>query len=583
MNLVYKRLALNFLHRLRVEADKLTDNRSTRPTATDKHSEWRSYIGLWDDAAKTWEDLCWRAKYPDVTGNAFLVLGSYSSDLKPEKESIFKALSDQIKGLVPAEWITSDKDRVIIEAPVNTNQAEDQLHQSIAEIQNKFISLLPIFVRLLDGKIAKVKSLIPVQAELDFVPNWDENTNQVLIVAGNWAYPIAQKYGIYECQNNRSFRSSKYIAFYDDGKIQELFEIVGRPYDNATSSNTPEILKMSLDIPNYNGNSLRRCFKLKSLGKIGPVVNDSKSKSGKNVPFTYGQPRYTTVDLIRKAKLTSELIHGLRPELISDVFVNDKIKKAPKIDILWVIDNSGSMSSYQELLGKNFNSFINYFVSKPISEIPDFNMAITTTDTGENGRLRGDDVLNKDWVMDKELKELVLSFFPTYVRVGTSGSATEQGLKCSVLALEKNPAFFRADAPVIINIVTDEEDDDKVPVRQYLDRLNALKSGQRVIINLIGLSGFSRYQEAVNNTRGKYLDIKSDFSNILESISGQMIEMARAFPLSQLPKDSKQLKIIVNGNESTDYTYDPGNNSLKVGKSIPENASFEVQYEIETD
>ena len=100
MNLVYKRLALNFLHRLRVEADKLTDNRSTRPTGSDKHSEWRSYIGLWDDAAKTWEDLCWRAKYPDVTGNASLVLGSYSSDLRSEKESIFKALSGRIKSFV---------------------------------------------------------------------------------------------------------------------------------------------------------------------------------------------------------------------------------------------------------------------------------------------------------------------------------------------------------------------------------------------------------------------------------------------------------------------------------------------------
>lgn len=583
MNLIYKKLALNFLHRLRLEADKITDNKTTRPTAAEKQGEWRSYIGIWDDATKTWEDMCWRARYPDEKGMATLVLGSYSSDVKPEKEAVFKAIYQRIKGLVPEEWITLSQDKLLLQAPLDTSLEESILSSHINEIQNKFISLLPIFVQELHGKIAKVKSLISVQPQLDFVANWDENTDQVLIVAGNWAYPIAKKYSVYECQNHRSFRSSKYLAFYDDGKIQELFEIVGKPYDNATSSNTPEILKMSLDMPNYNGGSPRRCFKLKSLGTIGPIVNDSKSKSGKNVPFTYGQARYTSLDLIRKAKFTSELVHGLRPELITDVFVNDRIKKAPKVDILWVIDNSGSMASYQSMLGKNFNSFINHFVSKPIAEIPDFNMAITTTDVADKGRLKGDDVLNKDWVMDGDLKDLVLTFFPDYVKVGTSGSATEKGLKCSVLALENNASFFRNDAPLIINIVTDEEDDDSVPVRDYLNQMNMLKSGQRVIINVIGLPGFKRYQEAVQATHGKYLDIKSDFSKILENISIQMVEMARAFPLSQSPKDSKTVKINVNGVDSTDFTYDSTNNSIKLGKSIPEGVTIEVQYEIDSD
>lgn len=47
-----------------------------------------------------------------------------------------------------------------------------------------------------------------------------------------------------------------------------------------------------------------------------------------------------------------------------------------KIDILWVIDNSGSMETSQQNLVSNFDAFIQNFVQKSY----DFRMAVTTTD-----------------------------------------------------------------------------------------------------------------------------------------------------------------------------------------------------------
>ncbi|MFN6038018.1 MAG: hypothetical protein ACK452_06085, partial [Bacteroidota bacterium] len=41
-------------------------------------------------------------------------------------------------------------------------------------------------------KIANVKSLLPIEEKLDYVVGWDENTNRVLVVAGNWGYQIAK-------------------------------------------------------------------------------------------------------------------------------------------------------------------------------------------------------------------------------------------------------------------------------------------------------------------------------------------------------------------------------------------------------
>src|SRR5690606_26393323 len=46
-----------------------------------------------------------------------------------------------------------------------------------------------------------------------------------------------------------------------------------------------------------------------------------------------------------------------------------------KIDILWVIDTSGSMQEEQDQLAANFGSFISGFVSKNY----DFRIAVTTT------------------------------------------------------------------------------------------------------------------------------------------------------------------------------------------------------------
>jgi hypothetical protein len=341
---------------------------------------------------------------------------------------------------------------------------------------------------------------------------------------------------------------------------------------------------MAIELPNYNGNILRRCFKIKKIENIGPIINDTIGKSGKKVPFTYGQTRYTTVDLIQKAKVTSELIHGLNANYIVDTFVNDKKTISPKIDIMWVIDNSGSMSSYQNELGSKFKSFIDSFINKPILQIPDFRIAVTTTDESDNGKFFLGSLnygLSKDNAIDPDLKDDFLRKFNRVVRVGTSGSAIEKGLKCSYLSVKNNPNFFRLDSPLVINIVTDEEDDDITDVNYYIEQLNLLKSGQRVIINLIGLPGFKRYGMAVNKTNGIYLDIKSDFSKILESISLQMVEVTEAFALKQTPANSQTIKCSYNGAETKDFEFNEASNTVKVGKSIPDGVTVEIEYEIE--
>ena len=116
-------------------------------------------------------------------------------------------------------------------------------------------------------------------------------------------------------------------------------------------------------------------------------------------------------------------------------------------------------------------------------------------------------------------------------------------------------------------------------VDEYLQKLRSLKSGQRLIINVIAKTGFLRYEYAVNQTKGIYLNIQDDFSKVLKGISTQMMEVAHSYPLSQTPVDPSKIIVRVDGATIKDYAYDANKNLLKPGASIPDGANVEVEYE----
>jgi uncharacterized protein involved in tellurium resistance len=150
------------------------------------------------------------------------------------------------------------------------------------------------------------------------------NTNDaVMVLAGGVeAEELALQYKAYICQNRRSFRDVQYISFIKDGVIRHLFKIVEGPLHDRTASNS-DVMKLlqAKGHPSFtNGkeNEKRTIYKLEHVSEVGPIQNDSVGKNGQPVPFTYGQPRYTTLERIQKAKLTSELISGIKEEVVLD-------------------------------------------------------------------------------------------------------------------------------------------------------------------------------------------------------------------------------------------------------------------------
>ncbi|MGV0752386.1 hypothetical protein [Empedobacter brevis] len=131
---------------------------------------------------------------------------------------------------------------------------------------------------------------------------------RVQIAAGSYGEPIALKYNFYACQNHRTSRDSKYLAFYNNRGIHSLFEIVEGPINDYILSSNIELNEyLKIYEPNYSEKDKRQYYKLKLISDSLNIKHNGKNKKGKRTAYTMGVFRYTTIEKINSAKTTDDL------------------------------------------------------------------------------------------------------------------------------------------------------------------------------------------------------------------------------------------------------------------------------------
>jgi len=275
----------------------------------------------------------------------------------------------------------------------------------------------------------------------------------------------------------------------------------------------------------------------------------------------------------------------------SEVFTQDSTRDGD-VDILWVIDDSGSMADNQENLAKNFNSFIDQFLAKKI----DFKMAITTTDgtSTRNGRMVGDSgMLTHASAIGN--RTAFTNNFTKWVKVGTSGSGIEQGLKCASSFMDRYASsFLRQDAFLAVVFVSDEEDQSDKKVAEYLAKLQAVKKNAgmvkaysivttKVPANAQWESVGNRYMSVTKSTGGTVADINGDFASALQNMGGSIVNLMDRFALAQSPYQDKIQVFVNNVEKMNGFTFDVATHSLKFNAdSVPaEGAKIEVRYKVQ--
>ncbi len=268
-------------------------------------------------------------------------------------------------------------------------------------------------------------------------------------------------------------------------------------------------------------------------------------------------------------------------------------EETKKLDIMWVIDNSGSMADEQAALGSNFDSFITQFINKNV----DFKMGITTTDTSSDSK-KGKIVTGSDTKLTSAKAAAnpnqFMADFNTLVKVGIGGSGNEKGLEATEGFMARYATgatpFIRPDAYLAVVILSDEEDQSPKAVAAYTEYLKSFKANAGLVkvytivntndVNTGGNTiGHARYELASNQTAGKMSNIMDRFDDVLLEMGESIVNLLDSFALAGSPVDGT-LKVYVNGVETSAYSYDSASHSIKfnAGNLPPVGAQVTVKY-----
>ncbi|MGZ3458604.1 MAG: choice-of-anchor D domain-containing protein, partial [Archangium sp.] len=307
--------------------------------------------------------------------------------------------------------------------------------------------------------------------------------------------------------------------------------------------------------------------------------------------FDLGTGSPYTVGLVGKGVLKNDQ---------TDQFVQ---QSQAKVDVLFVVDNSGSMMDEQQNLGSNFNAFLTHAESSGV----DYHIGVTTTGIetssggwavcpggaqgGEAGRL---------FPVDGSSPRIITPATPSADAVFAHNTNVgvchwdEQGLEAMYRALsdplvysvddprtpqpmDGNAGFLREDAKLAVIVLSDEDDSSPQPESFYETFLLGLKGGDHSKVNfsaIVGPADLSQCPRA-SSSGNRYIQLAQDTSGVVENIctpdwatslqriSESAFGLNRAFPLSQTPSDASHIVVKVDGVEVTSgWTYDPATNAV---------------------
>jgi hypothetical protein len=139
---------------------------------------------------------------------------------------------------------------------------------------------------------------------------------------------------------------------------------------------------------------------------------------------------------------------------------------ASRVDVLWVIDNSGSMGKYQKEVIRNTQVFMENFVQIPQLQ---WKMGLLSTDKDNPpylGFATGDE-------FDYSSRDPVGRFQAAVGRLGTSGDPTERTLLPIIQTLTANHSFLSPGASLALIFVTDAKEQSSIPSKDFLDFLTS--------------------------------------------------------------------------------------------------------------
>jgi hypothetical protein len=283
---------------------------------------------------------------------------------------------------------------------------------------------------------------------------------------------------------------------------------------------------------------------------------------------------------------------------------------SPKVDILFVIDNSGSMGEVQGGLRANAYKFANALSQVAIL---DYHVGVISTDMVklmESGRLQGIPTYVERTTPN------VVDVLSNKMVLGTDGSAVEMMFSPVMEALSPyleaghNKGFYRQDAYLAVIMITDAADQSKVSSQDLLDFLVQKKGDARKVLSYGVIRKLAEErscdgQESLDTKLEVFLASVVNGShnqeNVLSLCSENYGEKLAEFARDIVTRSAGSVKLTAIPNANTirvaygtqeipndlkaGWTFRASSNTLQFGKDIvwseqPEGTTLSIDYEI---
>ena len=206
-------------------------------------------------------------------------------------------------------------------------------------------------------------------------------------------------------------------------------------------------------------------------------------------------------------------VHPEPPKFKAQVKVKELIG-TNQLDILWVIDNSGSMSSHQQNVIANMDRFITSLTAKSSLDWRSALISTSIADDPYAGMKKGTELVYSDPDVARKFKAAVAN-------LGTSGDATEQTFDPVVKALTNYPQFLRPTAALAIILISDAPEQSKMDVVSFIQFLQRAKGN----LTSIYFYGFLNPSDWCPSTDSDFAWAGNPFEKLNKQLKGQIYKL----------------------------------------------------------
>ncbi len=242
----------------------------------------------------------------------------------------------------------------------------------------------------------------------------------------------------------------------------------------------------------------------------------------------------------------TEFLHHLQdipPQFFDTVHKLKELQGENRVDILWVVDNSGSMGSYQNELIKNADVFITDFVSK---NSIDWKMGLISSDKSQEPFLG----FTPSTLFTHTSPSPVKTFQKAVAALGTMGDSYEHFFEPVKKHLTAYPKFLRDRATLALIFLTDApEQSQNISATQFLNFIKSKKGSLDKVVSygVFAAQDFgcvytdenwsykgSKYEAVIKATKGKYFKLcGTDFGKNLADLGKDLVDKVKR-PFIQL-------------------------------------------------